>query len=574
MNKKLKKTIVSIALTASLMNVCSYAAWADEPVPAKIVKSAASAQYYNLTDKLDVQITSMLNERADSGTRIGVTIKMRNNGTSVTRVPDYELRVTTSDNVTYTLQPSAANVKSVQPKTEAQLSYLAVIDRTDDVQLNDVSWIDVDYYVYPKKETLIVSAPVATSPWKGSDSVISDENALLKWSDTFTLPYSDSKIEYTPTGIHKELTDKGTVYVVQLIAVNPSDKRETVPSFTLDGKSKTKNFAGKRVEQDAIVIESKEQKYIHFAIPTDQDTLLTSLNVLTSETFASASATGASSAVQYQVGRYNIALENALKNGALPYTLGQAMAFDSRSDLIHPDLQVSLVEFTMDKNDEEGSQKVTGKFLLKNKSDRPMTVPNFDVSLLSTDGYEYSGARQKTVAASILPNSGVIVNFGFTLPSTESGQNLTVKVQDAVTAAPYKTTIAAYSAPLQAPPKGDKFSMYPFDITVENWDISYLFSNLMFSYKGKFILDIKRQNETQVDNNYSKLQFELYDGIGRLVGTSTKAMIGQGRLVSGENNITFDGSSEQFESPLRLKVFEIFPTANGDAKRLLAEFEK
>lgn len=572
MKKKLKKTIVSIALTAAMLNVSSYAVWAaDEPAPAKVVKSSAAAQYYHLNDKLDVQITSVLNERVENGTQIGVVIKMKNNGTSITRVPDYELRVTTSDNVTYTLQPSAANVKSVQPKTEAQLSYLSVIDRTDAVQLTDVSWIDVDYYVYPKLETLLVSAPIAGAPWKGSDSAITDETALLKWTDTFTLPYSDSKIEFTPTGIHKELTEKGTVYVVQLMAVNPLDKRETVPAFTLDGKSKTKNFAGKRVEQDAVVLEAKEQKYIHFAIPTDQDTVLNSLNVLTSETFVSGTA---ASPLQYQIGRYNIALENALNNGALPYALGEPMKFDSRSDLIHPDLQVSLVEFTMDPNDEEGSQKVTGKFLLKNKSDRPMTVPNFDVSLLSTDGYEYSGARQKSVASSILPNSGVIVNFGFTLPSTESGQNLTVKVQDAVTAAPYKTTIAAYSAPLQAPAKGDKFSMYPFDITVENWDLSYLFSNLMFSYKGKFILDIKRQNEIQVDNNYSKLQFELYDGIGRLVGTSTKAMIGQGRLVSGENNITFDGSSEQFESPLHLKVYEVFPTANGDAKRLLAEFEK
>lgn len=577
MNNKMKKTAAVLVVSAALMST-GYSAFADEAAPVAPVASEAIA-VHKLTDNLDVEVKSILNEHVPEGTRIGVVIRMKNNSTGIVRVPEYELRVKTSDGTEYTLQPSASNIKAVQSKANSELSYMAVIDRTDDVQLAEVNWTDVDYYVYPKKETPILAVPVAGLGWQGSDMPITDAASVKKWSDSFTIPSLTSPIQYTPVNIDKQSTDKGTVYVVQLLAYNPTDKRETIPEFSLDGKTAAKVFTGKRVEEGALVLDSKEEKYIHFAIPTDQDTELASLNLLTKESFAQAGAGAAApgEVIQYQVGRLNILLPvNGGTTALAPYTLGEAMTFDTRSDLIHPSLQVSLVELHTYDNEEEGNKIVTAKFKLNNSSDKPISIPEFQADLLNPEGYEYSGQRQTITNTPILPNSGIVVNYSFNIPLSEAGQGLGMKIVDAKTAAPYKQTIASYRVDVQKPEENTKFSVYPFKFDVSHWDVSYLFSiqTLEYSYKGKFIMDIEREPSIQVDQNFSKLQFELYDASGRLVGTSTGSFIGANRLVTGENNFTFKGTSQQFDSPLTLKVFEVFTTAGGEAKRLVTEYTK
>ncbi|WP_248926779.1 hypothetical protein [Paenibacillus hamazuiensis] len=580
MHTKVSKTLATLVISASLLNTGASAAWADEPSAPSAAAAPATVQeaaWYHLTEVLDVQLKSVLNEPLLNGTRIGVVVKMKNNGSKLTRVPEYDLRVTTSTGIVYTLKPSAANAKAIEPMADSELSYMAVIDRTDAITLTQVNWTDVDYYVYPKKETPIVDIPITQAAWRGSDTGITDPKALLKWSDVFTIPSEPSPIQYTPVDIHKESTEKGTVYLVQLLAYNPNDQREIVPEFTLDGKSESKVFAGSRVEQGTVALEAKEQKYIHFAIPTDQDTVLSSLNVLTTEKFSSDPSQ--TTPVTYQVGRLNILLPNeAEATTAEAYQMGTPMKFDANSELIHPQLQVSLVEFHMSEDDVQGNQTAIAKFVLHNQSERPLAVPLFQTGLVGTGGYDYPGKRQEKAPSQVLPNSSIVVSYAFSLPASETGQNLKLKIEDAVTAAPYKSTVAAYAVQLQPEPEdtSDSFSVYPFDVKVENWDLSYLFntSNQTYTYKGKFFLDIQRTQQTELDATFPNLQFELYDNAGRLVATGVKPLIGQGRLVSGENNLPFNGTSEQFDSPLTLKIFEVFPTANGDAKRLVAKFVK
>ncbi|MCS7464313.1 hypothetical protein N0M98_29860 [Paenibacillus doosanensis] len=575
MNPKLKKTAAVMILSASLMST-GYSAFAEETTPA-VAAEVKAQTVYPLTDQLEVEVKSILNEHVPEGTRIGVVVRMKNNYSDFVRVPEYELRVKTEDGTEYKLEPSASNAKAIQSKANTELSYMAVIDRTDDVALSEVNWTDVDYYVYPKKQTLILAIPVAGQSWQGSDMQIKDEAAVKKWSDSFKIPSLISPIQYTPVNIDKQSTEQGTVYVVQLLAYNPTDKRETVPDFLVDGKTGAKVFSGKRVEEGQVVLEGKEEKYIHYAIPTEQDTVLSSLNVLTTENFtqAPASAGAAPEVVKYNVGRLNILLPSqTLGNSYETYAMGSAMKFDSRSELIHPDIDVSLVEFEMQDNEEEGNKNVTAKFKLYNKSDRPMAIPVFDADLVSAEGYEYTGKRQTITDSPILPNGGITVNYSFALPVSESGQGLAMKIGDPKTAAPYKTTIAAYRVALQQPEDGAvKFNVYPFRFDLTHWDISFQFNSQTFeySYKGKFFMDIEREPNVQVDANFSKLQFELYDSAGRLVGTSTNSFIGPNRLVTGENNIVFKGTSQQFDAPLTLKVYEVYTTASGESKRLVTQ---
>ncbi|MCR8631655.1 hypothetical protein [Paenibacillus radicis (ex Xue et al. 2023)] len=583
MNKKLTVTLATIVLSASVMSFGSQA-FADEAInvsPVQAVVAQTEAKVYPLTDALNVEVKSVLNERILEGTRIGVVVKMGNSSAAVTRVPEYELRAVTSEGTVYTLQSSASNPKAIQPKTTTDLSYMVVLDRTDKVTLSEVNWTDVDVYVYPKKETLITAIPVTTQPWSGVDTPITDPTAVRKWADSFQIPTLVSPIQYTPIDIHKESTAQGNVYVVQLLAHNPSAQRETIPEFTIDGRTDAKVFSGKKVEEGTIALDAKEDKYIHYVIPTDQDTVLSSLNLLTTESFAQSGATAAN-VVQYQVGRLNILLPgSAAAQSYSSYALGSIMKFDTRSELIHPDMQVSLVEFQMSDNEDEGSKQVTAKFRLYNRSDRPLAIPVFQTELVSSDGYQYSGKRQTMTTTTVLPNSGITVNYAYILPSTETGKGLGLKIQDTAGtktagSTAFKSTIASYGVQLQAPSAEDKFSMYPFDVAVEHWDISYLFntSTHQYTYKGKFLLDIQRQKETQVDANFPRLQFELYDATGRLVASAAKSLIGQERLVSGENNISFAGTSEQFDSPLTLKIYEIFTTESGEFKRLVTEFSR
>lgn len=571
-----KKTVTSVVITTSLMTT-SYAAFAAEP--AETNTQAAAAASYTLTDSLSVEIKSVLNERVLEGTRIGVVVRMKNNSGAITRVPEYELRVKTSDGTEYTLQPSGSNPKAIQPRTNTELSYMSVIDRTDAVTLSEVNWTDVDYYVYPKAETLIVAIPVAGQSWKGSDMKITDPMSVKKWGETFKISSIISPLEYTPVSIEKEMTDKGTVQVVQLLVTNPSDGRETLPDFTLDGKSETQVYTGKKVEQGEIVLEASEKKYIHFAISTDNDTVLSSINLLTPEKFTQAGNGAQPTLVNYNVGRLNILLPDSSRGTTYPiYQMGSAMKFDSLSDLIHPNMQVSMVELHMDTNEEEGSKNVTAKFKLSNNSDMPIAVPEFQTDLVSADGFTYSGNRQSITTKSVLPNSSLVVSYSYTLPTSEQGKGLALKVLDNQKAAPYKTTIASYNVVLQPDEPENEFKVYPFAAKVKYWTITPIFNrlgnSLTYSYKARFDLELTRDEQIQVDPSFSKLQFELYDSVGRLIGTTTGKFVGAGRLVTGENNIIFESTTEQLERPLTIRVYELFTTQAGDSKRLLGIYKQ
>jgi len=566
-NNKLKLSVASVVISVSLLGT-GYSALAADSAAA----GAPAVVSYKLTDLLDVEVKGVLNERVDAGTRIGVVVRLKNNGSAITRVPDYELRVRTNEGIEYTLQGSAANAKSLQPKATTELSYMTTIDRTDEVVLSQVNWTDVDYYVYPKKETLIVGIPVQGVSWQGSDTTITDPAALKKWSESFTIPGLISPLQYTPVSLNKESTEQGTVIVVQLLAYNPTGKRETIPAFGIDGKSASKVYEGSRVEQRSLVLEPKEEKYIHYAIPVDQDTTIESFNVLTRESFAQAGGV-----TNFNVGRLNIILpSNAVTTGVAAYKIGTPIAFDKLSELIHPDMQVSVVEFVMDENEEAGNKHVTAKFKLTNNSSKPVALPTFQADLVSTDGYEYAGSRQNVVTRTVMPNSSLTVSYSFTVPVSEKGNGLVMKIQDTTSAAPYKSTVAVFSTELQAPEKG-KFSLYPFDVKVKDWHLVSDYgptTQYRYAYRLKLDLAIQRDEQVQLDPNFSNLFFELYDSSDRLVGSASGSLYGTGRLVNGENNITINGASETFDPRMKVRIYETFQTPAGEAKRLLAEFKQ
>lgn len=573
MKNKWKLSLASVALSVSLLGP-GLAVYAADGTPAAL--TAVAGPSVKLNDVLDAELKSVLNQKTENGTRLGVVVRLKNTGSALTRVPDYEVRVETADGIQYTLKASAANARSLQAKSSTELSYLADIDRMDDVTVTQVNWTDVDYYVYPKTETVVASIPVQAEVWQGENSVIAKPEALKKWSDSFRIPGLTSPIQYTPVSISKESAAAGTVYVVQLLAYNPSERREAVPAFSLDGKADSKVFAGSRVEQGALALEPGAEKYIHYAIPVDQDTVLQSLNLLTSETFAEAGAAGVS-LTSYAVGRLHILLPGeGERTKATIYALGTPVVFDGKSQLVNPEMKVSVEEFYMHANKEEGNKGVTATFKLTNTSKKPLAVPAFAADLVTKEGYEYAGSRQAIQTAMVLPGSSVTVRYAFTVPASEKGEDLILKVQDAVSAAPYKTTIAALSTGLLKT-ENNRWNLYPYDVKVNSWILQWNYgvaTNYNYVYRLKLDLSIERDQAVQVDNAFSRIMVELYDSYDRLVGTGGANIYGQERLVNGDNIISIQGASNMLDVKHKIYIYEVFNTPSGEAKRLLAQYNE
>ncbi|KIL41782.1 hypothetical protein SD70_05365 [Gordoniibacillus kamchatkensis] len=567
MKKYLKTTFATVLLSAAIATSALPAARADgEPAGAP-----ATLQSYTLNDSLRVEVKSVLNERVKDGTRLGAVVRLTNTTGKLTRVPDYELRLKTEDGTEYTLQPSATNVPSVNGKATRELSYMLTVDRSDDIKIADIEWVDVDLYVYPKKETLMLDIPAAGMIWEGKESAIEDSNAMRKWGESFTLPSLNSPLVYKPVDLTRDFNGQSPVSVVQVLVENPTSDRQALPDLAMDGKSATDVYSGQLVEQGPIVLEAGEKRYVHFAIQTDIDTVLQSLNVLTVEKYASAEGQKT-----FNVGHLNIVLPTATVTAPsasdAKYKLGTPIAFDKLNKIIHQNLEVSLVELHVQDNDRDGFKTAIAKFKLLNKSDRPLPVPSFATELVSTDGYVYAGFAQAITAQRVIPSGATTVSYSFTVPKSQESTDLELRLLDAQTVKPYKSVIAAIRADAQLDDtiQVTELNMYPFKLKMNNWTASANFQGV-YTYKLKLDLDIQQDPQAIVDSSSPKLQIDVVGSDGRVIASLPNlGLTGVNALINGSNEISLSAATTQLEIPFTFRIYESFTNTNGEvAKRLL-----
>ncbi|NQX61618.1 hypothetical protein [Paenibacillus qinlingensis] len=583
MNMKMKRSLATLVLSAVLLSAASLPAWAADGQNLEALTATSTNVSYALSNKIEIEIKSMLNEHESDRAKLGTVIRMRNTSDKITRVPDFELRVMMADGIEYTLQPSAKNPKSIQPKSQLELSYLSIVDRSDDVDLTSLNFIDVNMDVYPKEETTLLTIPVAAGMvWNGSDSTIINSSAILKWGEAFTLPSLRSPLGFIPVDIHKEITVKGVSTVVQIQVVNPTKERQTVPNFGIDGKSESKVYSGSRAES-AVTLDPGEKKYIHIVIPTDLDTEFTSLNVATPESFAVATGDGKFLEDTYRVGRVNILLPTgAATQGVIPapeYTLGTPVRLDSTNKFVPSNVDVSLVELHVTSNEDDGFNTAVAKFKLTNNSDRPIPIPAIQTELVSIDGYAYGGRRQEATALSVVPNASYVVSYSYALPASETGEGLKMNLysQQFNGGLSYKSLLATAKVPVQKNDATSKIlNVFPYEITIKDWTISAIYqANMSYDYKLKLDLSIKPDKKVTVDKFNSKLSFELFDNVGNPVGKAVESLSGEGRLYNGTNTIDLNARSNQLDFPIQVKVFEIFTNEYGESvKRLLTTFKQ
>ncbi|MBA2938450.1 hypothetical protein HZF08_09015 [Paenibacillus sp. CGMCC 1.16610] len=549
------------------------------------VAQTVAAPVYQISDSLQVVIEGVSSEKTANGVRLGSVIRIMNTSNQTLRIPDYELKVKTTDGTIYTLRPSSSNAHGVQPESEVELTYLKVINRQTEVDLSNLSLIDVNYDVYPKQETLLLSAPIDGVVWNGNRGEFKKAPASIKWGETFSIPTVASPLQYKTVDITRSNSNEGAVYVVKLLVTNPNDQAETLPAIELDGKSKTNLYAGKQVEDAPVVLDAGQSKYVHYAIHADMDTVLNSINVLTSESFTQADAAGNVKTSAFTIGKLNVEMPGAA--GATgSYTYGTPITFEKWNDVINQDLDVALVELHVTDNKDQGSKVAFAKFTLTNKGVSDIPVPAFQTMLSSPTGYDYTGSRQNDAQKSIAPGTSTVVSYAFVLPVSETSDTYTMKVQNEIkgqtggeSKPTFKSTIASYKVAVQEPEDRHEISLYPYTVNLKDYMLSQITVPgqtiaLNYTYKLQLYMDLIRDPKVLVDNSFSKLKFELVDRSGTILGSKIFPFTGTDRLVNGKQTLTFSNlTTDQLQNNVLVNVYEVLNTPSGEVDRLIAELK-
>ncbi|MEB3100761.1 hypothetical protein [Ferviditalea candida] len=558
--KSRAKSIFSSIMIATMLIV-------SVPFNAKAEQAAAVLEpvNYRLTDTLTVQVKSILNEAGYNGTRIGAVVELYNNGTRSIRTPDYALEMRTASGAEYVLQPSSANAGFIQPKEQVELSYMLTVKRKDDISLSTLSWVKFNKSVYPKQAIPVLTLPIAS---------LQSPKVTKMWGEPFTIPVLSSALEFTPAYLFVQNTSEGPATMVVLQVQNKSSKKQWLPDFTIDGKSNQTTYKGQRTEQGPIMLEPGEKKYIHYAIRTDDAVTLWSLSVRTPESFAADSQTS----INYTVARINIQIPVDprildITNRPIPYGWNKPIRFNALNRLVPSMVNVSLEGLNLYQGD--GFKVVVASFKLQNQSGQPVAVPDFQAELKSGhDDSSYIGIRQSFEEKILIPHINYAVEYYFIVPDQETGDELTMKLLDGKTASPFYIPIAAFQTQVGDQTDDGSLSFYPFNVNINSGGILTYYNSSQgpdqMPWINKLILnlDIRHRDVVVPNQGLSKMEVELTDKTGGIIGSQSFSFTGTDRLSSGSRTIIMKSDASPASSFV-VHIYETIDTMFGEAKRLV-----
>ncbi|TXK82658.1 hypothetical protein [Paenibacillus sp. N3.4] len=261
---------------------------------------------------------------------------------------------------------------------------------------------------------------------------------------------------------------------------------------------------------------------------------------------------------------------------AVKYELGTKLAFND-SSVVNKNLDVSLVELHAHENDDLGYKTAVAKYKITNNGTSTIALPVLQNELIDSNGNAYTGSRQSQVATQITPGSSYVVSYSYLLPNktqTDS-ETFALNIFDDKSVSEGNVSIGSYQVALQkdADTNSDTLSLYPFSIKVKDNSISWLYSGGTYSYQLNLDLEISHEDQVIIDSNFSTIQFEMVDSLGRVVGTQSATLTGTGKLTNGMQKVVVSGlKNEQVDSGVVVNMYEVINTPNGTAKRLLKQF--
>jgi hypothetical protein len=444
---------------------------------------------------------------------------------------------------------------------------MAVLDSEESLSIASVSFLHVDIYEYPKKVTELLTMPAQSVWYDTGTETGTGQVQSAAWGQPFIIPGINSGIIYTPVDFSIQNAGERAA-VITMLAENPAQGKVKVPDFRLDAAAPQKTYAGQAAMSNPKTLEPGEKAYLYFTIPIGNSTDLTHLNVMTTDVFVSPQG---GAATPIHTGKLMLSLPKAgQKENAPSYSYGDPIKFDELNTIIDLDTEAALMELHVHENPEEGYKTAIAKFRVKNNGSEPKAFPLFETELVNENGVSYRGTRQAMVSDTINPDLSYTVSYSYQLPKTEESTTFTVKLMDGQTVAPYAAKIAAVKAQVQEESSGDTFTLYPFTVRIKSADVQFTFANLMYYHKIKLDLEIVQEDNVVVDNGFSRLRFEIVDGLGRVLGYRDAAFVGTQKLISGKQVIDASNvTTDQFNSPVRLNIYEVFDTPSGTAKRLL-----
>jgi hypothetical protein len=219
----------------------------------------------------------------------------------------------------------------------------------------------------------------------------------------------------------------------------------------------------------------------------------------------------------------------------------------------------------MQENEDLGYKTAIAKYKLTNKGTANVILPNFQTDLTSANGNTYTGIRQAKTAETILPSTSSIVSYSFLVPMLETEEKLAMSLYD-----DNRLGIGSFKVQMQKEAEQGPISFYPFQVDVKDYELSGLYSNSSYTYKLTLFLDVTRQDQVIVDPNFSKITFDLADKLGNVLATQSIAFIGDQKVVSGKQSVTFSSTKvDQLESGVTIRMYEQVDTPNGVTKRLV-----
>jgi hypothetical protein len=564
-----------IKWTAIMLSASILAGIPAFPVLSAGADTAQSAEGsgYALSDDIRAEVKSVTSERTAEGTRLGAIVRLTNLGKRMTRLPDYELRLLSRDGIEYVLSPSKTNAASFQPREKVELHYMVVISSDAAISLSELAWVEVDdENVYPRLDTVKLSVPIEGKVWQGHLEEVDSQEAI-GWSEPFTIPELSKDISFKPAGLSRQITTKGPATLISFQAENLSDTDAAVPVIRLDGRIGSKIYKGVQNEGKSIILGPGEKKYIHYAIPVEENGLLEQVTVLTEETFTGEN----DKPISYSVGWLNIELPANQQEaiGKLPvYKLDTPVQFGEINALFPPEISLALSELHMLESVDGGYQAVSAKFKLTNSSTQPLPIPSFQAELVSEDGSRYTGSRVGKPAETLLPQFSYVVSYTFVVPSTETGDVLGIRILDGVTAAPYSIPISSIVSQAQHEGSNEaEIEVYPYSVDIhsllmQNSSI-FVDGEFVTTYKVRLDLKLSRKEKVLADEGLSRLKLELADRNGKALASRIIGFTGENRIMDGEQTVRFD-DVEGTSNGVVLNIYESVETPFGEVVRLVS----
>lgn len=294
---------------------------------------------------------------------------------------------------------------------------------------------------------------------------------------------------------------------------------------------------------------------------------------------SSGGATSGTTAVSGQMPLAAFLLKGAseAKNGfttAVNYELGSELIFNNNA-VVNKNLDVALVELHAHENDDLGYKTAVAKYKITNNGTSTIALPELQNELIDSKGNTYTGSRQSSVATQITPGSSYVVSYSYLLPNQTQTDDeaFALNIYDDKSVSEGNVSVGTYRVALQKETESDTLALYPFSLKVNDSSISWLYSNGTYSYQLNLDLDIAHEDQVIIDSNFSKIEFDMVDSLGRIVGTQTATLTGTAKLTSGKQKVVVTGlKNEQVDSGVVVNMYEVIETPNGTAKRLIKQF--